>query len=150
MAAKKKEARVLAQATSILDSVAAAQLKTDLPVFRPGDKVVVKVKVKEGDKFRTQAYEGIVLARHGTGIRETFTVRKVSAGIGVERVFPIHAPTIESIEVLVEGFVRRSKLYYLRDRSGRSARIQDRNLKLSEAKGHSESKGLKGAGAAKA
>lgn len=118
---------------SALKTVSA--LKTSLPDFGPGDKVIVKAKIKEGDKERVQAFEGIVTARNGSGIRECFTVRKVSAGVGVERVFPLHSPTIDSIEVLVEGFVRRSKLYYLRGRAGRSARIQDKRLKLSEAAG---------------
>ncbi|MEO5668973.1 MAG: 50S ribosomal protein L19 [Bdellovibrionota bacterium] len=106
-----------------------------IPPFKPGDKIVVKAKIKEGDKERVQAFEGIVIARSGSGIRETFTVRKISSGVGVERIFPINSPAIESVELMVEGFVRRSKLYYLRDREGRSARIQDKNLKISEAKG---------------
>lgn len=134
----KKKVRTLGQSRSILDVLAASQLKHDLPDFRPGDKVIVKAKIKEGEKFRIQAYEGVVISRNGSGIRENFTVRKMSAGVGVERVFPIHSPMIEGIEVLSEGFVRRSKLYYLRERSGRSARIRDKNLKLSEAKGHQQ------------
>ena len=106
-----------------------------LPDFSAGDKVIVKAKIKEGEKERIQAFEGVVLSRKGSGIRECFTVRKISSGVGVERVFPLNSPAIQSIEVLVEGFVRRSKIYYLRDRKGRSARIQDKNLKLSEAQG---------------
>jgi large subunit ribosomal protein L19 len=130
--------RVVAQARNTTDTLPLVKGQTDqkiFPSFKPGDKVVVKAKIKEGDKERTQAFEGIVIARSGSGIRETFTVRKVSSGVGVERVFPINSPALESIELLVEGFVRRSKLYYLRDRAGRSARIQDKNLKLSEAEG---------------
>ncbi len=118
-----------------MDTLKSAQLKTDIPAFKTGDKIVVNAKIKEGEKERVQAFEGIVIARNGSGIREAITVRKVSAGIGVERVFPIHSPAVASIEVKVEGFVRRSKLYYLRDRSGRSARIQDKSIKLSEARG---------------
>lgn len=118
-----------------LDLVKSQVCTKEFPQFAPGDKIVVKAKIKEGEKERIQAFEGIVIARNGSGIREAFTVRKVSAGIGVERVFPLNSPAIESIEVLVEGFVRRSKLYYLRDRKGRSARIQDKNLKLSQAEG---------------
>jgi large subunit ribosomal protein L19 len=133
--ATKKKVRTLGQARNTLDVLNTAQLKQDLPEFRPGDKVVVKAKIKEGDKFRIQAYEGVVIARNGSGITEMFTVRKVSSGVGVERVFPIHSPMIEGIDVLTEGFVRRGKLYYLRERSGRGARIQDKNLKLSEAQG---------------
>lgn len=135
---KKIKVRKIAQAKSVLDTyaVVASQVnKKVIPAFVPGDKIVVKAKIKEGDKERIQAFEGIVIARSGSGIRETFTVRKVSAGIGVERIFPMNSPALESVELLVEGFVRRSKLYYLRDRAGRSARIQDRNLKLSEAQG---------------
>jgi large subunit ribosomal protein L19 len=123
---------------SVLDTLDLIQSQVNqkaVPHFAPGDKIVVRAKIKEGEKERIQAFEGIVVARKGSGIRETFTVRKVSAGVGVERVFPLNSPAIESIEVLVGGFVRRSKLYYLRDRKGRSARIQDRNLKLSEAEG---------------
>lgn len=122
---------------SALDTLNTIQLsKLTIPEFSAGDKVVVQARIKEGDKERTQAFEGVVLARNGSGIRETFTVRKVSSGVGVERVFPLHSPTIEGIDVLVKGFVRRSKLYYLRDRKGRAARIKDKTLKLSEAQGH--------------
>ena len=110
-------------------------LKTDIPEFRSGDKIIVKSKIKEGDKERVQAFEGVVIARNGSGIRESFTVRKISFGVGVERVFPLHSPTIVSIEMKTAGFIRRAKLYYLRDLEGKKARIQDLNLKLTEAKG---------------
>jgi len=127
-------------ATDRLETLSSLGLKTDIPQFRAGDKIVVKSKIKEGEKdgeakFRIQAFEGIVIARNGRGIKETFTVRKVSGGIGVERVYPLHSPTIDSIELKVEGFVRRGKLYYLRDLSGKSARIRDKNLKLLAAQG---------------
>jgi large subunit ribosomal protein L19 len=122
-------------ATTRLESLDSLQLKNDLPKFKAGDKLVVKSKIKEGDKERVQAFEGIVIARNGRGIAETFTIRKVSAGVGVERVFPLHSPAIVSMEVKVEGFVRRGKLYYLRNLDGRAARIRDKNLKLLEAQG---------------
>ncbi len=97
-----------------------------IPEFRPGDTVVVNVKVKEGDRSRVQAYEGVVISRQGGGLNESFTVRKISYGEGVERVFPLHAPLIDSIKVIRRGKVRRAKLYYLRDRRGKSARIAER------------------------
>ncbi|MCC3244490.1 50S ribosomal protein L19 [Methylocystis sp. WRRC1] len=97
-----------------------------IPDFRPGDTVIVNVKVKEGDRSRVQAYEGVVIARNGGGLNESFTVRKISYGEGVERVFPIHGPLIDSIKVVRRGKVRRAKLYYLRDRRGKSARIAER------------------------
>jgi len=97
-----------------------------LPDFRPGDTVVVNVKVKEGDRSRLQAYEGVVISRQGGGLNESFTVRKISYGEGVERVFPVHAPLIDSIKVVRRGKVRRAKLYYLRDRRGKAARIAER------------------------
>lgn len=97
------------------------------PAFQPGDTVRVNVKIKEGDRERVQAYEGVVIARAGTGINETFTVRKISFGEGVERKFPILSPNIDSIEVKRRGVVRRAKLYYLRDRRGKSARIVERS-----------------------
>ena len=96
------------------------------PDFQPGDTVRVNVKIKEGDRERVQAYEGVCIARQGAGINESFTVRKISFGEGVERVFPIYSPMIESIEVKRRGVVRRAKLYYLRDRRGKSARIAER------------------------
>jgi len=97
-----------------------------IPEFRPGDTVIVNVKVKEGDRSRVQAYEGVVIARNGGGLNESFTVRKISYGEGVERVFPIHGPLIDSIKLVRRGKVRRAKLYYLRDRRGKSARIAER------------------------
>lgn len=97
-----------------------------IPDFRPGDTVIVNVKVKEGDRSRVQAYEGVVIARNGGGLNESFTVRKISYGEGVERVFPVHGPLIDSIKLVRRGKVRRAKLYYLRDRRGKSARIAER------------------------
>ncbi len=109
-----------------LDDIEAAQLRDDIPDFGPGDTVRVNVRVLEGGRERTQAYEGVVIARKGGGIRETFTVRKISFGVGVERIFPLHAPIIDSIEVVRRGDVRRAKLYYLRDRVGRATRIKEK------------------------
>src|SRR6476661_2533405 len=97
-----------------------------IPEFQPGDTVIVNVKVKEGDRTRVQAYEGVCIARNGGGLNESFTVRKISYGEGVERVFPIYSPNIDSIKVVRRGKVRRAKLYYLRDRRGKSARIAER------------------------
>ena len=105
----------------------AAQLPgAKLPEFRPGDTVVVNVKVAEGERTRIQAYEGVCIARSGRGLNENFTVRKISYGEGVERVFPVYSPMIDSVKVLRRGKVRRAKLYYLRDRRGKSARIAER------------------------
>jgi large subunit ribosomal protein L19 len=97
-----------------------------IPEFAPGDTIIVNVKVTEGERSRVQAYEGVCIARNGGGIQESFTVRKISYGEGVERVFPIHSPVIDSIKVVRRGKVRRAKLYYLRDRRGKSARIAER------------------------
>lgn len=108
-----------------LDMVEAAQLRSDVPDFRAGDTVKVHVRVVEGGRERVQVFEGIVIARNGDGLRATFTVRKVSFGVGVERVFPVHAPIIQKIENIRRGDVRRAKLYYLRDRAGKSARIKE-------------------------
>ncbi|WP_077615062.1 50S ribosomal protein L19 [Caenibacillus caldisaponilyticus] len=102
------------------------QLRTDLPEFRPGDTVRVYVKVVEGQRERIQMFEGVVIKRRGGGISETFTVRKVSYGVGVERTFPLHSPKIEKIEVVRRGKVRRAKLYYLRNLRGKAARIKSR------------------------
>jgi large subunit ribosomal protein L19 len=104
-----------------------------IPEFRPGDTVRVNVKIKEGERERVQAYEGVCIARGGQGIDESFTVRKISFGEGVERVFPILSPMIESIEVKRRGVVRRAKLYYLRDRRGKSARIAERQMSAKTA-----------------
>ena len=109
-----------------LDMVEVDRLRDEIPDFRSGDTVKVNVRVVEGGRERTQAFEGVVIARNGSGLRESFTVRKQSFGVGVERVFPVHAPIIDSIQVTRRGDVRRSKLYYLRDRSGKSARIKER------------------------
>jgi large subunit ribosomal protein L19 len=108
-----------------LQALENAHVRDDLPDFRPGDTVKVHVRVVEGGRERVQMFEGMVLARNGSGPRASFTVRKVSFGVGVERVFPLHAPIIAKIEVVRKGDVRRSKLYYLRDRVGRSARIKE-------------------------
>lgn len=110
----------------IIRSIEQEQMRTDLPEFKPGDTVRVYVKVIEGDRERVQVFEGIVMRRSGGGLSETFTVRKISAGVGVERLFPLHSPLIEKIEVVRRGRVRRAKLYYLRDRVGRAARIEER------------------------
>ena len=107
-----------------LQAVESAHVRDDIPEFRAGDNVKVNVRVMEGGRERIQAFEGMVIARNGTGSRASFTVRKLSFGVGVERVFPVNAPIIQSIEVLRRGDVRRSKLYFLRDRVGRSARIK--------------------------
>jgi large subunit ribosomal protein L19 len=109
-----------------LDQVEAAYLRDDLPQFGPGDTVRVHVRVVEGGRERVQAFEGVVIARNGGGARETFTVRKISFGVGVERIFPVHAPIIQKIEVLRRGDVRRAKLYYLRDRVGKATRIKEK------------------------
>jgi large subunit ribosomal protein L19 len=108
-----------------LDMVEGAYLRDDVPDFRAGDTVKVHVRVVEGGRERVQVFEGVVIARNGSGLRASFTVRKISFGVGVERVFPIHAPIIQKIEVSRRGDVRRAKLYYLRERSGKSARIKE-------------------------
>ncbi|EQD32460.1 Ribosomal protein L19 [mine drainage metagenome] len=102
------------------------QLRKDLPEFRAGDTVRVHVKVREGNRERVQAYEGVVIARKHGGLKETFTVRRVTYGVGVERTFPLHSPRIDKIEVMRRGIVRRAKLYYLRGLSGKAARIRER------------------------
>lgn len=109
-----------------VDAVSAAQLKEDLPDFHSGDTLNVHVKVIEGDKERIQVFQGIVINRRGSGVNETFTVRKISNGVGVERVFPLHSPNIAKIERLREGKVRRAKLFYLRKLRGRAARIDEK------------------------
>ncbi len=109
-----------------LDSVYAAQLRDDIPAFRAGDTLKVHVRVVEGNRSRIQVFQGVVIRRQGEGIRETFTVRKVSFGVGVERTFPVHSPNIAKIEVATRGDVRRAKLYYLRDLRGKAAKIKER------------------------
>lgn len=111
---------------NLLDIVRREGLKENVPDFRPGDTVRVQVRVREGDKERLQAFEGICIARRGGGIEETFTLRKVSSGVGVERIFPLHSPSLAQIEVIRQGRVRRAKLYYLRSLSGKAARIRER------------------------
>ncbi len=110
----------------IIESFEASQLKDDIPSFRPGDTVVVSVKVREGDRTRLQAFEGVVMNIKNAGLNSAFIVRKISSGIGVERTFQLHSPMIDSISVKRKGDVRQAKLYYLRERSGRSARIKER------------------------
>ncbi len=110
----------------ILDAVDAASLKSDIPDFRSGDTLKVHVKVVEGNKTRVQVFQGVVIARSGSGVNETFTVRKVSYGVGVERVFPVHTPIIEKIELVSRGDVRRAKLYYLRNLRGKAAKIREK------------------------
>ena len=105
--------------------VEAQRLKAGVPDFWPGDTVRVNVKIEEGDKFRLQAFEGVVIARKGSGTRESFTVRKISFGYGVERIFPLHSPAVDSIEVVKKGRVRRAKLYYLRGLKGKAARLKE-------------------------
>ena len=103
-------------------------LRGDIPPFRPGDTLRVNVRVKEGDKERVQAFEGVCIARRGSGVSETFTVRKVSNGVGVERIFPVHSPMIADIAVVRRGQVRRAKLYYLRKLTGKATRIRERKV----------------------
>jgi len=110
----------------IVQEVAKAQLRTDLPDFGPGDTIRVNVRVREGDKERIQAFEGVCIGRRGAGISESFTVRKISSGVGVERIFPVHSPSIESIELVRRGRVRRAKLYYLRRLRGKASRIREK------------------------
>src|ERR1700712_1420935 len=109
-----------------LDDLDAAQLRTDVPAFRPGDTGDVGVRVVEGTRSRIQLFQGVVIRRSGGGVRETFTVRKVSFGVGVERTFPVHSPIIEKIEVATRGDVRRAKLYYLRSLRGKAAKIKEK------------------------
>ncbi|CAM3861892.1 50S ribosomal protein L19 [Rheinheimera salexigens] len=111
---------------NIIKQLEDEQLKTDVPAFAPGDTVIVQVKVTEGEKSRLQAYEGVVIAKRNRGLHSAFTVRKISNGEGVERVFQTHSPLVDSITVKRRGAVRRAKLYYLRDRSGKSARIREK------------------------
>jgi large subunit ribosomal protein L19 len=109
-----------------LDALDAESLRTDVPDFRPGDTLKVPVRVVEGSRERVQLFQGVVIRRQGSGVRETFTVRKVSFGVGVERTFPVHTPIIQKIEVATRGDVRRAKLYYLRDLRGKAAKIKEK------------------------
>ncbi|MDR1861516.1 MAG: 50S ribosomal protein L19 [Candidatus Ancillula sp.] len=109
-----------------LDFVDSASLRTDVPDFRPGDTLKVNVKVVEGNRSRIQVFQGVVIARQGAGVHETFTIRKISFGVGVERKFPVHSPSIDSIEFVSRGRVRRAKLYYLRELRGKKARIREK------------------------
>jgi len=118
----------------ILDAVDAASLRTDVPTFRAGDELKVHVRVIEGSKSRVQVFQGVVIRRSGGGARETFTVRKVSYGVGVERTFPVHTPIIEKYELVRRGDVRRAKLYYLRDLRGKAAKIREKRGEFGVAK----------------
>jgi large subunit ribosomal protein L19 len=109
-----------------LDALDADSLRDDIPEFRPGDNIKVHVRVVEGNRSRIQVFQGVVIRRQGGGIRETFTVRKVSFGVGVERTFPVHTPVVEKIEVVTRGDVRRAKLYYLRELRGKAAKIKEK------------------------
>jgi large subunit ribosomal protein L19 len=111
----------------LLTAIEQEQIKKDIPDFRPGDTVKVYTKVVEGSRERIQVFEGTVIARRGGGLRETFTVRKISYGVGVERIFPLHSPRIDKIEVVKKGRVRRAKLYYMRELKGKAARIKERD-----------------------
>ncbi|MFL5234045.1 MAG: 50S ribosomal protein L19 [Microvirga sp.] len=121
-----------------LDREQIEKLGRDVPDFQPGDTLIVNVKVKEGERARVQAYEGVCIARAGAGFQESFTVRKISYGEGVERVFPLYSPMIDSIKVVRRGKVRRAKLYYLRDRRGKSARIAERAERAGKVTGDSK------------
>jgi large subunit ribosomal protein L19 len=114
-----------------LDALDADSLRADIPDFRPGDTVKVHVRVVEGTRSRIQVFQGVIIRRQGGGIRETFTVRKVSFGVGVERTFPVHTPVVEKIEILTRGDVRRAKLYYLRDLRGKAAKIKEKRENIS-------------------
>ena len=114
---------------ALIEKATRSRLRTDLPEFRPGDTIRVHVKIREGEKERLQAFEGTVIARNNTGISETITVRKVSFGQGVERIFPLHAPIVDHIDLVRTGKVRRAKLYYLRGRRGKAARLKERTVK---------------------
>jgi large subunit ribosomal protein L19 len=118
--------------SSVIDSIERAQLRKGLPSFAPGDRVRVHFQVVEGNRKRTQVFEGVVLRRQGSGVRETFTVRKQSFGVGVERTFPLHSPKIEKLEIAARGAVRRAKLYYLRGRIGKAARVAERRWGIDE------------------
>jgi large subunit ribosomal protein L19 len=120
----------------ILDSVDAASLRSDVPDFRPGDTVKVHVNIVEGKTARVQVFQGFVMGRQGHGVRETFRVRKVSFGVGVERTFPVHSPVVDKIELVTRGDVRRAKLYYMRDRHGKAAKIKEKRDFTAVSKGN--------------
>ena len=111
---------------NIIETLEKEQLRSDIPEFVPGDTVRVHAKIVEGSRERIQMFEGVVIGRQGTGVRETFTVRRISYGVGVERTFPVHSPRIDKIDVLRKGIVRRAKLYYLRNLTGKAARIREK------------------------
>jgi len=115
-----------------VDLVERSRLRTDIPAFRPGDTVKVHVKVSEAGRERIQVFQGVVISRRGGGLRESFTVRKVSFGVGVERTFPVHAPAVSKVEIAQHGKVRRAKLYYLRELTGRKAKIRERRVAVPE------------------
>ena len=112
---------------NIIQALEQEQLRSDIPDFAPGDMVRIHVKVVEGTRERIQMFEGVVIGRQGTGVRETFTVRRVSYGVGVERTFPVHSPRLEKIDLIRRGIVRRAKLYYLRNLTGKAARIKEKH-----------------------
>ncbi|QPL06209.1 MULTISPECIES: 50S ribosomal protein L19 [Actinomyces] len=112
--------------SNLIDEINAQSLRDDVPAFRPGDTLKVHVKVVEGSRSRVQVFQGIVISRQGAGVAETFTIRKISFGVGVERTFPVHTPSIDKIEVVSRGDVRRAKLYYLRNLRGKAAKIKER------------------------
>ena len=114
--------------TNAIDTLAAAAARDDIPEFRAGDTLKVHVRVIEGNRSRIQVFQGVVIRRQGSGARETFTVRKISFGVGVERTFPVHSPIISKIEVVTRGDVRRAKLYYLRDRIGKAAKVKEKRV----------------------
>lgn len=110
----------------VMQDIEKDYIRTDMPEFNPGDTLLIKVRIKEGDKERVQPFEGIVIKKRGSGVRATFTLRKISYGVGVERIFPVNSPALESVKVLSRGVVRRAKLYYLRELRGKAARIKTR------------------------
>jgi large subunit ribosomal protein L19 len=113
---------------TVIADLELAQVRQDIPDFRPGDTLKVHVRVREGNRSRIQVFQGVVIRRQGGSVRETFTVRKISYGVGVERTFPVHSPSIDKIEVVTQGRVRRAKLYYLRELRGKAARIKERRV----------------------
>ncbi|WP_035929816.1 50S ribosomal protein L19 [Kocuria rosea] len=129
---------------NILDQLDAKSLRSDVPDFRPGDTLNVHVNIVEGSRSRVQVFKGFVLGRQGAGVHETFTVRKVSFGVGVERTFPVHSPVIEKIEVVTRGDVRRAKLYYMRDRHGKAARIREKRDNTTAKSGKAVKSGKSG------